>query len=709
MGILVFVFCLVGCERKAVSTTQQTQPADPFPITHFPERLALVGEQACRTCHAEIFESWSTSHHAKANRPIREELDKPAFTPAQSVTEGDSTYRMEWKEGKPIMIATEGGEEITYPLEGVLAYEPLRQYLVPFPGGKWQTTTAAYDPSEGDWFDVYEGEARRPGEWGHWTGQGMNWNANCAYCHTTGYHKNIDAETGDYHSTWTRQGISCVQCHSGLEEHVKTAKPNQGGELPALLSPVQVVESCASCHSRRDQLTAEEFRPGDSFHDHFGLSLPTRPGLYYPDGQIRDEVFVFGSFSMSRMGGHAGVTCMDCHDSHSMELKFPAHNNAACMWCHDSGLREAPIIDPVVHSRHAEGSTGNQCVECHMPETTYMQRDPRRDHGFLSPDPLLTRELGIPNACNSCHTEESVEWAESKVEEWYPEKKVIDRQRLRAKTVSEAWEQNPATIETLLQLAQNDPVDAWRATYTGLLAPFSTDPSVRQFLREQMKDSSPLVRAEAARASAYMPTSVPEIDDLLSDPSRNVRLAAAHSAFMREGAIENASTAQEWKEYLLFNSDRPQPTLILAQQAIQQGENTRADHWIARAIALEPDNPDLQREAAILYSQSGNAEAATQAIETAYSLAPDRAIFPYSLALIRAEEGKLTESMQLLTIATRLDPGFDRAWYNLALALLRNGEPIKARRALDQAVNIRQTPEWYRASQAINQAILERQ
>ena len=39
-----------------------------------------------------------------------------------------------------------------------------------------------------------------------------------------------------------------------------------------------------------------------------------------------------------------------------------------------------------------------------------MARDPRHDHGFTIPDPLLTKELGIPNACNRCHADKTVDW-----------------------------------------------------------------------------------------------------------------------------------------------------------------------------------------------------------------------------------------------------------------------------------------------------------
>ena len=80
------------------------------------------------------------------------------------------------------------------------------------------------------------------------------------------------------------------------------------------------------------------------------------------------------------------------------------------------------MIDPLTHGRHAEGSPGNDCTSCHMPITHYMQRHPRHDHGFTIPDPLLTKEFGVPNACNRCHTDKDADWALQKTNEWYGEK-----------------------------------------------------------------------------------------------------------------------------------------------------------------------------------------------------------------------------------------------------------------------------------------------
>ena len=75
---------------------------------------------------------------------------------------------------------------------------PLRQFLIPGPRGSFQATELAFDPHRGDWFDVYGAEDRRPGEWGHWSGRGMNWNSMCASCHNTRLRKNYDAKTDTY-------------------------------------------------------------------------------------------------------------------------------------------------------------------------------------------------------------------------------------------------------------------------------------------------------------------------------------------------------------------------------------------------------------------------------------------------------------------------------------------------------------------------------
>jgi hypothetical protein len=176
-----------------------------------------------------------------------------------------------------------------------------------------------------------------------------------------------------------------------------------------------------------------EFKPGDSFFDHFSLEILDESGRWYPDGQVKDEDYEFASFLGSRMM-QSGVQCRDCHRAHSGE------GNALCLRCRqgkDPGFTNAPAINPAEHGHHKLNGKGGECTGCHMPVTVYMQRHPRHDHSFTIPDPLLTKELGIPNACNRCHADKSVDWAVKYAEQWYGAK--MDRHtRERAQWIGAA-------------------------------------------------------------------------------------------------------------------------------------------------------------------------------------------------------------------------------------------------------------------------------
>ena len=86
------------------------------------------------------------------------------------------------------------------------------------------------------------------------------------------------------------------------------------------------IEMCARCHARRSPIS-RGYVHGEPLLEHY---LPRRldEGMYHADGQIDDEVYVYGSFLQSRMY-HAGVTCSDCHEPHSLELRAPG--NGVCL------------------------------------------------------------------------------------------------------------------------------------------------------------------------------------------------------------------------------------------------------------------------------------------------------------------------------------------------------------------------------------------
>ncbi len=661
-------------------------------------------------CHEDVFADWEHSHHALANRPLDPALDKPAFSPPREVVGDGVAMTLTLNSGQPVLIATDlKGENTEYALGGVIALTPMRQYLARFPGGRWQATSLAYDPQAKDWFDVFHGDGRQSGEWGHWTGQGMNWNANCAWCHMTDYQKNFDLETNSYHSTWLEQGVSCLQCHTGMEEHVANAgKPGYTSTVKTL-STEQIIQNCASCHSRRDEINGDRFRPGDDYHQFFSLSLPDQPGLYYADGQILDEDYVYASFLMSKMG-HAGISCLDCHSAHSGETILPYENNALCMRCHDSGLNGATVIKPTEHSHHAEGSTGNRCVSCHMPETTYMQRDPRRDHGFLSPDPHMTLELGIPNACSTCHSDQSVEWAVEWTDKWYGDKLAAKPQRQRALALSLAYAIEPEGADALLALARMEEIAAWRATYVGLMELYLDRPDVLAYVRSALNDESPLVRERAVRSLSAIPQALPELQPYLRDAYRNVRLAAARAFVSHRQPIPDPTAAAEWRAYLEFHADRVDGAFQLANMAIAENQPEQARQLIEQAMQLDVSNSDVLHQGAVLYSMLGENAKAQPLLMRALQLAPGNPSHHYALGLLLHEQGKTEESLVYFKNAVRHDPEFYRGWYTLGLAYTKLERWQEALEALQEASpGMAYDPGWQQAYAITARALRDQQ
>jgi len=114
-----------------------------------------------------------------------------AAAPAQTVTNGIASVTSVGLSRRPE----------THAIARVIGNRPLRQFLIPFPGGRFQTLEASYDPRSNQWFNANGEEDRQPGEWGHWTGRGANWNFMCASCHDTRLQKNYDETSDSYHTT----------------------------------------------------------------------------------------------------------------------------------------------------------------------------------------------------------------------------------------------------------------------------------------------------------------------------------------------------------------------------------------------------------------------------------------------------------------------------------------------------------------------------
>jgi len=633
----------------------------------------------CVECHAKEVGEWKESQHAGANRLFNPKTDLSAFRHTEIFTaNGTGTILQNGMGEATAAEALPDGSRTVYHPEAVIGITPLVQYLVSFPGGRLQVLNLAFDPVKKEWFDAQAPEVRLPEDWSHWKNRGMNWNSQCAFCHMTNLRKGYDVPSDSYKTTWDAMGIACAQCHGAMDKHAASPKDKA---LLNKLSVKQMTENCGSCHARREVLT-DRFHAGENFADHYRLSLPDLVGVYYPDGQVKEEDFEYGSFTMSRMG-HKGITCLDCHNPHSGKIKAPIENNALCMSCHTPpGQRGAISVDLATHSHHQAGTPGDRCVDCHMPVTRYMVRDPRRDHGFTIPDPVLTKELGVPNSCNRCHDDKSADWAIEATSKWYGDK-MERRSRHRARLIARVEKNDNTVAPDLLAMAESEEIAAWRSVLVSDLTPWAGRADIRVFLEKSLADESPLVRSAAVRALSGLPGTGPLIRPLCEDPVRQVRLDAAWG--LRDARDRKHSSYSELTEYLDAICDQPAGALRKAQFALDEHRLEDALKWSAKAASWDATSGEAHQIHAVVLNTAGKTDEAMAELRKACEVDPKNAQYPFMLALLCGEGGRLDEVIIQLKRAVTLDPGFGRAWYNLGLALAGKEQLDESIKALLQA------------------------
>ena len=672
-----------------------------------------AGSLSCKRCHDREYVKWMNSHHALAEVPFDTKKHGPAFEPGQTVRHGKRESVVGKKAGKYAVI-TEGADGKVTPFTPlrIIGKSPLWQAVVPGERGRYQVMALSYDPHKHEWFDVYGDEDRRPHEWGFWANRGMTWNSMCGSCHTTDYQKNYDSETDSYDTKFSELGIGCEGCHGPYKDHVMRmeaeGKTGAGGSSdvavswppksflekrpegqPAISGKERtrldvILDTCGSCHARRVDLTGR-FRPGDKFLDHYRPVIPDESDIYYEDGQVHEEDYEYTSFISSRMHD-MGVRCIHCHDPHTSKLR--AQDNDLCLGCHQGK------IDPVTHSHHDVAQAGGKCANCHMPLTTYMQRHPRRDHGFTIPDPTLTRDYDIPNACNRCHTDKKTGWAVEWTEKWYGKRMNRHTQR-RARALAEARRAKDGADEDLAALLAVENSKFWRSAALGLSGPWlQRSPSLQKVLFDSLADEDPLLRTTAARmtetllADQALPPQVRGniealLSRLLKDPVRSVRIDAAWT--LRRTLSRYSDVGRELNDYLLYNSDQPTGALQIGAYHLD-GPNAEgvdeAIKWMQKAVSWDRNSPFLHQSLAIAYSRKGQQKEAIESMERAHKLEPQQVMYAYNLALGLSEMERFEEAEKYLELTVQLDAEFTRAWYNLALARNRLGKNQEAIDAL---------------------------
>jgi len=365
---------------------------------------AYVGSAECRVCHTAVYDRWKKTRMANVIRDPKEhpdaiipDLSKP--DPAVTFTKDQIAwvYGSKWKQ----RYFTKVGDDF-FPL-----------------GAQWDVTHRQWRPYQvangTDWWTAFYpgGNNTRP------TGP------LCDGCHSVNY----DIRT----KRPTEWNVGCEKCHGPGGDHVNN--PSRATIVnPARLNTVDAVNVCVQCHSQGQPLQKPiegkyydwpvGYRPGLKLSDFWQLEehkLGETTFTHFADSTAHKNRMQGNDFAQSVMYTR-GVMCSTCHDVHGTE------NNAdlikpvgvLCLECHGPKSPNGPHTATIEqHTHHKAGSTGNECVSCHMPAIATQLADVNvRSHTFKFISPATTDSLKVPNPCTTCHKDKTTKWALDALKSW---------------------------------------------------------------------------------------------------------------------------------------------------------------------------------------------------------------------------------------------------------------------------------------------------
>ncbi len=705
------LFLLLSILLCACDTAEQSATESTLPNLDNPPTAAFIGNSQCIQCHSQQVEQWRGSHHDLAMQVATEDTVLGDFN--NSSHSKDNVTTRFFRDGDSFMINTQGsdGSYQDFEISHTFGVTPLQQYLIPFTDGRLQAFSVAWDtrtPEDGGqrWFRLYPDETINYNDELHWTGINQNWNYMCAECHSTQFKKGYDSNNKTYQSSWSEINVSCEACHGPASGHIawtenKQAVGNKGfvfdlaQEHQWQFSPGantthrnnaaarEEVETCARCHSRRGVLT-EDYQFGHPIGDSHRVSL-LRDGLYYADGQIEDEVYVYGSFLQSKMY-QQGVTCSDCHNPHSLELKQPG--DGTCLQCHASNKFATSN-----HHHHPEKSSAARCVSCHMPATTYMVVDPRRDHSFRIPRPDLSASIDTPNSCNQCHDKQTAQWAAEQINKWYPAANPgYQRYAPVLFAARTGYSEATPALQQLLMDPQQPAIA--RATAASLLVD-RIDQQGITIINQALGDDSAMVRAATLSAMDSVPANIrlPLAIGLANDPVRLVRnsvgrvLADIPDDQLKPDQLKALQQARQgFIDSQRANGDRPEAQANLGNYYSQRNNFTLAEQAYLEAIRLEATYTPAYINLASLYSHSGREQQAEDLLKRGLLRVRAKATLYHAIGLLWVRQQRSDEALAMLGRAASEAPENVRYSFVFAIALHDLGKPEQSVDVLKKAL-----------------------
>ncbi len=669
-----------------------------------------TGSVSCIKCHEKFYKLWAPSRHGLAMQPYTRELAKKNLTPQSSdVVIGDYRYRADIKGSEGWVRETGPDGDKQYRMVHALGGKNVYYFLTPMEKGRFQTLPVAYDVRKKEWFDMAKsgvrhlpGQSDEPVKWKEWP---YTFNTACYSCHVSQLSTNYDLKTDTYRTTWREPGINCETCHGPAEAHIRVCEAAPKGTIPKDLKMIrggrdftdeQNNEACSSCHAKAMPLTTS-FMPGDRFFDHFDQVTLESPD-YYPDGRDLGENYTFTTWRMSPCVKAGNLNCLFCHTS-SGRYRHKKNPNESCRKCHQERVDKVKE-----HTRHKADSSGNKCIACHMP-TTEFARMRRSDHSMLPPTPAATIAFKSPNACNKCHKDKTLQWADKLVRKWHKkdyQAPLLDRAGLIDAARKRDWTRLP---DMLAYIERKDRDEIFTTSLIRLLRACD-DPIKWPAIVKAMDDPSPLVRAAACVSLEPLPSrkAVQALLKAAGDDYRLVRIRAASSlsripegvarSVLDEEARKKLQSAT--KELIASYTARPDQWSShynLGNFHVNQRRPDLALTAFETALKFEPGAVPALVNTAMAYSRMRKNKEAEEYLSRALEIAPKSAEANFNMGLLKGEQKDLKKAEEHLRAALKADQAMHQAAYNLGI-LLADDKPKESIKLLLRAFETTPTPKY---------------
>lgn len=441
----------------------------------------FVGSSVCRECHETQFHSWYHSYHRTMTQVASEESVLGDFQ-NRTVTASGVSFELTKKDGRHWIEAAcfaeprlidkgkslhedDPGDErasTRVPIAMTTGSHHMQVYWYPLGDDRslgqvpiaWLKETQSWVPTS----SLFLSPPGQPLSLGP-----RRWNETCIKCHTTAGQpriEDIDNDSPRVDSQVAEFGISCEACHGPGQHHVFASQAGEPTDPhivhPAKLDHARSSEVCGQCHgnwipdseTEIDNFLAKGtcFRAGDSLSDArhvFEVESTTTPFIeqflrakphyledrYWSDGKIRVSGGEYNGMVQSKCFQAGELSCLSCHQLHQApedtrgiqewandQLRHDRAGQGVCLVCHTEF--KSPDAQ-TQHSHHPLGSSGNDCMNCHMPHTSYGLLKAMRSHTISSPSVQESLQHGRPNACNQCHLDETLAWTGEYLQAWY--------------------------------------------------------------------------------------------------------------------------------------------------------------------------------------------------------------------------------------------------------------------------------------------------